>query len=327
MARKQFIAACGLILVTFALMLSHPALAMPSGADSASDLIDAVNTLRASYGLPPYNPNPILMYTAQAHAEYMATTGNVTHYGPGGISVTGRLLAAGYPLAGDLSLGGFRSENIIGGNESLTALEAVNEWTGDAPHLNTMISASLTEIGAGVALANGRVYYVIDCALPTSSGVLPPTVGGTIVPSSNAAAIPPVVQSTPNENGEVVYEVQAGQTLWQIAIAYNVRIDDIKRLNNLSDNTIYPGDDLLIQREVVQSTVTPGVFPTFTQTISPTPLVTMTAMSFDATSTQATTAGSFDRSGNNRVMSFVIALVALAMLAGGYIAWRGEPNA
>jgi len=32
-----------------------------------------------------------------------------------------------------------------------------------------MVSQNLTEIGAGVAVSGGRVYYVIDCARPTTS--------------------------------------------------------------------------------------------------------------------------------------------------------------
>jgi uncharacterized protein YkwD len=72
----------------------------PGLADSAFDLVNAVNALRASYGLAPYSINSILMYTAQAQADFLAATGSMTHSGPGGIGLTDRLLAAGYPLAG-----------------------------------------------------------------------------------------------------------------------------------------------------------------------------------------------------------------------------------
>lgn len=79
----------------------------PRPAGSAFDLVNAVNALRASSGLPAYSINSILMFTAQNQADFMAATGTVTHSGPGGISLTDRLLAAGYLLAGDLSLGVF----------------------------------------------------------------------------------------------------------------------------------------------------------------------------------------------------------------------------
>ena len=108
-----------LILTVFA-ALSSPSVSyagssgQPYLSGSPFDLIDAVNSLRAAYGLAPYTTSSILMATAQAQADFLAATGHMTHTGPGGIGVTERLLAAGYPLAGDLSLGGFRSENITG---------------------------------------------------------------------------------------------------------------------------------------------------------------------------------------------------------------------
>ena len=157
-----------------ALALPAPAAAetapRPLAAASAYDLIDAVNALRGSHGLPAYSINLTLMYTAQNQADFMAATGTVTHSGPGGIGLIDRLLAAGYPLAGDLSLGGFRAENIISGGDDATAQWAVDQWMGDAPHQNTMLSPNLSEIGAGVATAGGRVYFVIDAAHPTSGG-------------------------------------------------------------------------------------------------------------------------------------------------------------
>ena len=100
----------GLFVLSSASNLKAEAEEKPHLAGSPLELINAVNELRVSSGLAPYSINSILMATAQAHADYMAATGTVSHMGLGGTSVTGRLLAAGYPLAGDLSLGGFRPE-------------------------------------------------------------------------------------------------------------------------------------------------------------------------------------------------------------------------
>ena len=61
---------------------------------------------------------------------------------------------------------GFFSENIAAG-VGMTAEEAVRYWTGDDPHLNTMISSNLQDIGAGVAVSGNTYYYVIDCGLST----------------------------------------------------------------------------------------------------------------------------------------------------------------
>jgi uncharacterized protein YkwD/LysM repeat protein len=301
----------------------------PPYASSPFDLINAVNALRGSNGLPAYSINSILMYTAQSQADYMAATGNVTHTGAGGSSVTGRLLAAGYPLAGDLSLGGFRSENIISGGESMTAQDAVNAWTGDAPHLDTMLTPSLTEIGAGVTVTGGRVYYVIDAALPTT-GVGQPSVAtavvvdGTVV-SAVGGVIIPVAISTPDADGNVIHEVLAGQSLWQIAIDYEVRIDDIKRLNNLSSNDIYPGEKLLIKKEALAITQTPAEIAMIEATVSPTltsvPASTLVQATFTITPTHIPRPAA---NNNTRVMGAVLGILAIALVGGGIFTWLGS---
>jgi uncharacterized protein YkwD len=104
------------------------ALANPSGSGwlqtTANELITAVNGLRIANGLPPYTANLMLMQVAHR---------------PG---LTQRILDSGYPLAGDLSQGGFRAENITAGNK--TAAQAVQEWTGDA----LLFAGMLTWIGS-----------------------------------------------------------------------------------------------------------------------------------------------------------------------------------
>lgn len=230
---------------------------------TAQQLIQEVNSLRLANGLPPYQANSILMQIAQAHAEYMAATGQITHYGPNGERPYQRALAAGYPLAGDLAQGGFFSENVISGS-GMSPKAAVQAWQGDAPHLHTMLSPNLQEIGAGVAVRDGYYYYVIDCARPTSSRTPQPYTPGPGLPAPGTVSpgeyMMPVFTVTPQADGRVIHVVQSGQTLWSIAIAYGVKIDELRRLNNLMGNTIYPGQKLLIMR-----------LPTATPTSSPPP--------------------------------------------------------
>lgn len=300
----------------------------PRAASSAYDLINAVNALRASHGLALYSISPILMATAQAHADYMAATGNVSHIGSGGSTVTERLLAAGYPLAGDLSLGGFRSENITAGNETKTAQDAVNGWTGDTLHLTTMISPSLTEIGAGVSVNGGRVYYVIDCALPTTHS--PPQAAETAIGTESTvvpggAVLIAVTLVTPNADGDIVHEVQAGQTLWQIAISYGTKIDELKRLNNLYDNNIYPGDKLLIRKGATDATNTPVTASTVEMASIATNPPTSTATVAVSTATVAVTAAPMSIS-TSRVMSVAIGIITLALLAGIFFIGMSDPR-
>ena len=143
----------------------------PKPATDAYTLIAEVNALRAANGLAPYTINATLMAVAQAHNDYQAATSTVTHYSADGSRPYQRALAAGYPIGGDLSLGGFFSENIAAGT-NLTTAEVIVWWQGDAPHLNTMLSPHLTEVGAGVTNVNGYIYYTLDASTP-SGGTVP----------------------------------------------------------------------------------------------------------------------------------------------------------
>jgi uncharacterized protein YkwD/LysM repeat protein len=253
-------------------------------------LINQVNSLRTANGLAAYSANSILMSTAQAQAGYMAATGVVSHTGAGGSTPSQRLLAAGYPLGGDLSLGGLRSENITAGlNKSVQ--QAVLEWQGDAPHLNTMLSPALREIGAGVAFAGEYVYYVIDCAAPTGSGQQQ---SYTAVPGatnvSTAVYVAPlaktIVPNTPYSDGRLIHAVRPGETLWLIAISYGVKIADIRRLNSMSEaDAIYPGEKLLIRLGV-----TPGPTVLATASITSTPEVISAPTSTPPSETVSATA-------------------------------------
>jgi len=320
------------ILLTYDGVSAQP-VTSPSMQSSANDLIAEVNALRVANGLQPYTVSPILMGTAQSQADYMASIGSVTHSGPGGIQLTQRLLNAGYPLAGDLSLGGFRAENITGGNK--TAAQAVQGWTGDAPHLNTMLSPNLTEIGAGVAKVGDRYYMVIDCARPTTDGqpqIYTPgpgdPVAGTSAPSD---FIVPITKSTPDADGMIYHEVQYGQSLWAIAIEYDVKIDEIRALNNLGATTeIYQGDRLLVKKVAPPSQTTATVelsvvptksimmtttrsFPTATLFVTGTPTVVDDAVN-----------NSQEDSQKNSIAGMAIGIILGAMLFAGFLSWMSS---
>jgi LysM repeat protein len=255
----------------------------------------------------------------------MASTSTIAHTGPGGISVTDRLLAAGYPLAGDLSLGGFRSENIVAGF-GMTPADAVQSWTGDSIHLHTMLSTDLQEIGAGVAQAGGMTYYVIDCARPLGAGDLPVSTPGAEATYSVALneIIVPVTLSTLDPNGDIVHVVQSGQSLWQIAIAYGIKIDTIRALNQLAPSyLIQPGDKLLIAH-VGTATASP---PTSTVTPSPSPPTAVPMLEI-ASATPTVPASSPTPPGVGSSLSgtgvAVGAIIVTALIAAGFVAWAGR---
>ncbi len=250
-----------------------------------AQLIDGVNNLRISHGLNPLIVHPILMQTAQQQADaLLASDGAVGHSRPGGIGYTDQLLLLGYPLAGDLSLGGYRAENFISAFAGMTVQAAIEMWMGDGPHANTMLSPYYQNIGAGIAFdSEGNGYLVINCAMPTASGQpqkytpASPIQGGAAGVLDMSQYMQPIFMATARPDGDVIYEVQYGQSLWGIAIAYGTKINEIQRLNNLSDTTIYSGQKLLIQKGATQppptaseaAAITPTHQPKRTTTPSP----------------------------------------------------------
>ena len=57
----------------------------------------------------------------------------------------------------------------------------------------------------------------------------------------------PTVVQTKGPVKEIRYVVKDGDTLWDIALMYDLAVSDIKRWNNLRGNTIRPSDELLLK--------------------------------------------------------------------------------
>jgi uncharacterized protein YkwD len=236
---------------------------------NGSELLAAVNSLRASSGLPAYVASSTLMQIAQAQADYMAATGGkYGHSGPDGSRPIDRAVSAGYPAV-------FFSENWQAGS-GLSPYGAVSAWQVDAPHLNTMLSTSLVDAGAGVSKSAGVIYYVLDAgAQGSSKGPENSLITGTTVAPGTPKPSPfmvPVTINTPGPDGLVYHEVAYGQSLWSIAIAYRTKIDVIQSLNNLYGLDIYPGQKLLILRgpTPISATVTTIAAATNVAALSPT---------------------------------------------------------
>jgi len=302
----------------------------PKPATDAYTLIAEVNALRAANGLAPYAINATLMAVAQAHNDYQASTGNVTHYSADGSRPYQRALTAGYPVGGDLSLGGFFSENIQAGS-NLSPAAAVQAWQGDAPHLNTMLSPHLTEVGAGVTNVNGYIYYTLDASTP-SGGIVPAyTPDPNSTPNgTETGALPtldfimPVITSTPKENGQIVHEVQVGQSLWGIADIYGTTVQEISALNNMSaDELVYPSELLFIRTVATEIPSTATLVGT--STMSPTKVV-LTETTFptsvptlivEETPTEQT---SEKEEGSGGFLT-VILIIFVALLMAGIVTW------
>lgn len=314
------------LLLLFIISQIFPKLATTAFAQSpqtyrfatAYELIDAVNTYRSQRGLPAYKINSILMGTAQSQADYMASIGKVTHTGPGGISFPDRLIAAGYSFV-------FRSENILSANPEASGWSLVTSdaWA-DAEHQHTLLSPDLVDIGAGVAASNGRGYYVIDTGGSGGTGSLPVSTAlpGSTSPVFGITSMTPVMvtPNTPKPDGSITHLVQPGETLWSIAIAYKTTINEIKSINRLVDDNIYPGNILTIVISKPTST------PTATATVTPFP--TSTSFIFWTVTSSPVPTATAERSspaagGTSAVIVGAIIASALVM-SGAYTAFSAR---
>ncbi len=114
------------------------------------------NDIRRRVGLFPHRINPALTAAAQDHANYMARTGQFSHYVNGGPQY--RAQKFGFR-------GGVR-ENIAYGTQSVDG--AFNMWQGSGAHYASIVSGT-TEAGFGCAVSpSGQVYWVGVYASPTS---------------------------------------------------------------------------------------------------------------------------------------------------------------
>jgi uncharacterized protein YkwD len=288
---------------------------------SASDVIAEVNVLRASNNLPPYQANVILMSVAQAHADFIASTGVVTHFSASGERPYQRAIAAGYPVAGDLSLGGFFSENIDSGI-GLSASAVVDDWQGDSDHLNTMLSPDLKDIGVGVSIEDDVTYYVLDAGASTGDSVFVQTASTSIstpTPGTPGTQAVQVSLSTPLESGEIYHVVLLKEALWSIAIAYDTTVEQLKLLNGLASDEIFAGQKLLIYKPVT-STATSTVVVTATFGIPTSTATQPVAPTFTSTPTPLPVAPASRQNG----AVGVAAIILIALFAAGIGSWLGR---
>jgi len=263
----KFSTLIALICSLFALMVFRTSAQAQAG--SAYDIIDAVNSIRTSYGHPALEIDSTLMATAQGTAEVMASTGSCAHIG----NVSGRVAAAGYGSGATV----WATENIACGYD-LSVQTVVYQYWSDTAHMLPMTHGSYVHVGAGVAIVDGKVYYVLHAAYSSGNSSSTKAPGSSTQSSSTASAfvtrqyISPVVTSTPNADGSVVHEVKAGQALWSIAIAYGVKIVDLLTNNKLPENAVLTIGQKLIVFTALPATASPTVTPTRrVSTRTPTP--------------------------------------------------------
>jgi LysM repeat protein len=222
---------------------------------SASELILAMNTLRVSNGLPPLVENPIIDAVAQSTAETMATNSMSWHIG----NVRGRLAAAGYGGGGTV----WATENFAVATGGMGIDEIMAIWA-DPDHMRPAVTPAYCNVGAGVASYNGQTYYVLEAAYVAGKacGDISSVPAGSSQTDSGSGYVSqiiiPVKIATPDADGKIYHVVQAGQSLWSIAIAYQLTIHDLEVWNNISRLTpLRTGQKLFIPGKDTAGYATP----------------------------------------------------------------------
>lgn len=98
-----------------------------------------VSALRAGQGLArPLGHSAALQAAAQAHADDMAQTGELSHRGSNGSTASSRLRAAGYTAC-------FNAENIASGQA--TPAQVFQDWMGSEGHRRNILAPEATQFG------------------------------------------------------------------------------------------------------------------------------------------------------------------------------------
>lgn len=232
-----------------------------------------VNSLRTGNGLPALVEDAILNDTAYSTAAQMAANGVCAHIG----NARERITAAGFG-GGDTV---FATENMACATSGdIGWLQSV--WA-DEVHMWPMTQPKYTHVGAGAYTGgNGVTYYVLHAAYIGEGGsnaagspaeAVPVAQANTALPSE--PLVEPVFTVTPQSDGSIVHVVKYGQALSTIADWYGVTINQIKQLNNMINENIFVGQNLII-RLAPTATITPTRTntprqPTRTPSLTPTP--------------------------------------------------------
>ena len=125
--------------------------------DTISELLEAHNTIRQSNGLKIFRFNQKLTLAATKHAEFMAQTDRLSHYGEGLSRPSNRVSKEGYQ---------WRSvaENVAYGQ--LTVEEVMKDWMKSEGHRQNLLG-NYQDIGIAVATnKRGQLYWCVVFSLP-----------------------------------------------------------------------------------------------------------------------------------------------------------------
>jgi uncharacterized protein YkwD len=240
---------------------------LPAAAqDVAGDLLGRINNLRGTRGLPGYTINGALTSAAADQAQWMVDNGcAIAHVRPDGSSPRTRAAAFGYQTT-DVS------ENIYCGSNAATD-NAWTFWINSGIHYAGLVNTRYKEIGIASARGAGGQAFVLVFGNPGGPAFVPPSAAGG--GDGEAASGPPAYVLGIDKDGNILHEIQPGDTLGDIMLIYGYTWEEIPTvlaLNGLSEKDIRDlaiGNVLLIPPADGTFTPTPGFSPTPTVTLAP----------------------------------------------------------
>ena len=160
------------------------------------------------------------------------------------------------------------------------------EWEGARLHNDVYVDdGSLVQVGVGAVLPRPASQPAVALAASPAPSTVPPTKS-------------PVVTPGPRPEGAVVHVVQAGDTLSGIAAQYDVPVEELYKLNNLTRESV-----IEVGQEIVVKVEKPTAVPP-SPTAAPTqpPAATLTLPAPTATPVQGGLClGAFEDANNNAV--------------------------
>lgn len=139
------------VVAVLAIALGAAACAPPGspGSGGTGDMVQAVNSDRAFWGMGGLAWDSQLYYLAQSHANELAASGSLWHSNLGSIIALPQ-------MAGWRSLG----ENLAVGNMGMNAFQLEDMWMASPPHRANILNGGFNRIGVGMAFGGGRVWMV-----------------------------------------------------------------------------------------------------------------------------------------------------------------------
>jgi LysM repeat protein len=95
-----------------------------------------------------------------------------------------------------------------------------------------------------------NVSATVISSVPATSAPAATSAGpaNTQPPAPTTAPVASGSTATPNADGQIIYKVQSGDTLWSIAAVHGLTVDQLKALNGLTSDFITVGQNLIVQQ-------------------------------------------------------------------------------